>query len=83
MSAVNTTDARNNFVELINRANYSGERIRIERHGKPVAAIISCEDLACLEALEDARDSEELRRAMAESKGFVTINELLASRPIE
>lgn len=83
MSAVNATDARNNFVELINRASYSGERICVERHGKPVAAIISCEDLARLEALEDAHDSEELRRAMAESKGFVTVNELLASRPIE
>jgi prevent-host-death family protein len=77
MTVVNATAARKKFLELLNRAEYEKERIRIERHGKPIAAIISYEDLNRLEALEDA-----LRQAMATSEGFVTIEELLAARPV-
>jgi prevent-host-death family protein len=83
MVAVNATEARNKFLELLNRAGYGKERIRIERHGKPVAAIISCEDLNRLEAMEDALDSAALKQAMAASEGFVTIEEVLAARPID
>lgn len=83
MNSVNATEARNNFLELINRAGYGKERIQIERHGKPVAAIISCEDLARLEALEDAIESAALKKAMAESEGLIGIEELLSDRPLE
>jgi prevent-host-death family protein len=82
MVAVNATEARNKFLELLNRAGYGKERIRIERHGKPVAAIISYEDLNRLEAMEDALDSAALKQAMATSEGFVTIEEVLAERPV-
>jgi prevent-host-death family protein len=81
MVAVNATEARNKFLELLNRAGYGKERIRIERHGKPVAAIISYEDLNRLEAMEDALDSAALRQAMTTSEGFVTLEEVLAERP--
>ena len=83
MIAVNATEARNKFLELINRAGYGQERIKIERHGKPVAAIISCEDLARLEALEDAVESAALKKAMAESEGLISIEEMLRDRPLE
>ena len=83
MIAVNATEARNKFLELINRAGYGQERIRIKRHGKPVAAIISCEDLARLEALEDAIESAALKKAMAESEGLISIEELLSDQPLE
>ena len=77
MTAVNATEARKKFLELLNRAEYGKERIRIERHGEPVAAIISYEDLNRLEALEDALDSALLRQAMRTSEGFVSVSELL------
>jgi prevent-host-death family protein len=80
---VNATDARNRFLDLLNRAGYGKERIKIERHGKPVAVLISCEDFERLEALEDALDSTLLQQAMAESKGLVSIDTLLEVRPIE
>jgi prevent-host-death family protein len=83
MIAVTATEARNNLLELINRAGYGQERIQIERHGKPIAAIISCEDLARLEALEDAIESAALKTAMAESEGLIGIEELLKDKPIE
>lgn len=79
---VSATEARNRFLDLINRAGYGKERIRIERHGKPVAVLISYEDLERLEALEDALDSTLLRQAMEKSQGLVGINELLAARSI-
>ncbi len=79
---VNATEARNRFLDLINRAGYGQERIRIERHGKPVAVLISYEDLERLEALEDALDSALLRQAMEKSQGLVGINDLLAARSI-
>lgn len=83
MIAVNATEARNKFLELINRAGYGQERIQIQRHGKPVAAIISCKDLARLEALEDAIESAALKKAMAESEGLMSIEEMLSDRPLE
>jgi prevent-host-death family protein len=82
MSTISATDGRNEFFELVNRANYQNERIKIERHGKPVAAIVSYTDLLKLEALEDEIDIAMLKKAMAESTGFVSIDELLAIRPI-
>jgi prevent-host-death family protein len=79
MSTVNATDGRKNFFDLIDRAHHQ-ERIAIERNGKPIAAIVSYEDLAKLEALEDAVATAQLKQAMAQSTGFVTAVELLAMR---
>jgi prevent-host-death family protein len=75
MSIVSSTDGRNEFFELVNRAHYQNERIKIEHHGKPVAAIVSYTDLLKLEALEDKIDIAKLKKAMAESTGFVSIDE--------
>lgn len=43
-----------------------GERVVIKRGKKRVAAVISLEDLKLLEQLEDARDAELLKEALAE-----------------
>lgn len=83
MTPVTATEARKHLPQLLSRAGYGKERICIENHGKPVAVLISYEDLERFEALEDARDSEDLRRAMAESEGLISIDELLAARPID
>lgn len=80
MTTTNVSEARNNLPELINRVSYAHERILLERHGKPVAAIVSLEDLKRLEALDDAIDSAALRRAVEENDGFVTLESIIASR---
>lgn len=77
---VSATEARANFQELINRVEYKGDRIVIERHGKAVVAIVGLEDLKRLETLEDFIDSEQLRRAVAENDGFVTLESIINSR---
>ncbi len=83
MTNTTVSKARQDFPDLLNRASYGKERIVIEKHGKPIAVIISPEDLQRLEAFEDAVDSALLKRAMAQSTGFVTAEELLSMRPID
>lgn len=80
MTVVSATEARANFQELINRAEYAGERILIQRHGKAVVAIIGLADLKLFEAIEDAIDSAELRRAIEENDGFSKLEEIIAER---
>jgi len=41
-------------------------------------ALVSIEDLRWLEALEDARDSDLLRRAKAASSGTVPLDQVIA-----
>lgn len=72
---ISVAELRNKIADAINRAAYRGERIIIERRGKPTAAIVSMQDLETLEAMEEAEDLKAARRARRE-KGEVTLNEL-------
>ena len=42
-------DAKKNLSELMSRAAYNNERFLVRRRGKPMAALVSIEDLARLE----------------------------------
>lgn len=53
-STISTSKAREFLADLITEVAYKGERVILTRHGKPVAAIISAEDLERLEATEAA-----------------------------
>ncbi|GGZ55720.1 antitoxin [Streptomyces inusitatus] len=44
------TQARAELADLINRVVYGGERVVVTRHGKPLVALVSAEDLERLEA---------------------------------
>jgi prevent-host-death family protein len=46
---VPVTQARADLAELVSRVGYSGERILLTRHGKPLAALVPIEDLEALE----------------------------------
>ncbi len=43
------TDARNSFADIVGRVAYGSERVVIERRGRPVAALISADDLETLQ----------------------------------
>lgn len=60
---INTNEARKEFADNINRVAYGHERLTITRHGKPVAAIISVEDLEFLEELEHQLDKKAIQEA--------------------
>lgn len=61
-------EIRNNMADALNRVVYTGERVILERRGKPTAAIVSLDDLAMLEAIEDGEDVKGAKRAIAEMK---------------
>jgi prevent-host-death family protein len=71
MMRLNVVELRQSLAEILNRAEYQGERIVIHRRGKDAAAIISIEDLTLLERLvedaEDRLDVNAARDALAES----------------
>ncbi len=48
-SIKSVADAKKNLSELMSRAAYNNERFLIQRRGKPMAALVSVEDLARLE----------------------------------
>ena len=71
MMRLNVVELRQSLADILNRAEYQGERIVIHRRNKDTAAIISIEDLKLLERLiedaEDRLDVNAAREALAES----------------
>jgi prevent-host-death family protein len=75
----NVVDVRNTFSEYLNLASYQGQRIVIERRGKPVAALVPLEDLERIEALENEADVKAAKKARKE-KGGVTLDQYCKKR---
>jgi prevent-host-death family protein len=65
MIRLTSSKARHEFARVLRKVK-EGKRFLLERHDKGVAAIVSVEDLALLEAIENRHDLEEARRALAE-----------------
>ena len=55
------TQARAELADLINRVVYGGERVVVTRHGKPLVALVSADDLRRLEELEGPGEPGEER----------------------
>jgi len=60
------TSARSRLGELVNRARFGRERVILTEHGTPVAALISVDELAELQATADAVDIAAAARVKAE-----------------
>ena len=79
MTVLSIGEARNNLADAINRVSYGGERIIFARRGKPVAALISADDLNTLRHIEDTEDLRDAAKTMKEYEqakaGFVTLAE--------
>jgi prevent-host-death family protein len=67
VTKLDVTKARQAFAETVNQVAYKGERVLIQKHGKPVAALVPVADLELIEWLEDQIDVEEARRIMADA----------------
>jgi prevent-host-death family protein len=61
------TEARDHLADVVNRVTYGHTRVRLTKHGRCVAAVISAEELELLELLEDRADLEAAREALRES----------------
>ena len=66
MTRLAASTLRQQLADTLNRVAYKGERIVLERRGKDIAALVSLEDLALLEQLEDRIDLEAARAALKE-----------------
>ena len=66
MTTLTIADARSHLADAINKVVYAGERISFVRRGKPVAALVSVDDLATLQRIEDDEDMRDAVRAIKE-----------------
>jgi prevent-host-death family protein len=65
MTTVGAEQARRDLAELLRRAGRAKERIVISVRGEDLAALVSIQDLATLERLEDVLDALEAERVLA------------------
>lgn len=79
-TSITTAEAKDQFIELVNRAAHDKERIVLMRREKPVAAIISIEDFKLLESIQNKGDLEEAAEALKEARaqGSISLDELKA-----
>lgn len=67
---ISTTEARQNFSELVSRVAYGRERVILHRRENPLAALISVDELRLFEMLlkehEDRKDVESALAALAD-----------------
>jgi prevent-host-death family protein len=77
-TSVGTHEAKTHLSEYLNRVAYGGERIVVERHGKPVAALVSVEDLQKLENMNQPsgdsapeQEREARFRRIAQEAGLI------------
>ncbi|HEX3659345.1 MAG TPA: type II toxin-antitoxin system Phd/YefM family antitoxin [Pirellulales bacterium] len=75
---VSIAHVRNNLADALNRAAYAGERVILERRGKPVAAIVSMDDLELLEQWENEADLQAVRKARREKGKPVPLEKVKA-----
>jgi prevent-host-death family protein len=75
---ISITEIRDNLADALNRVAYGGERVILQRRGKGVAALVSLEELALLEELENKADVEAALKARAEGGKPISLEEYLA-----
>ena len=78
MDTLNTTEARENLADVLNRVAYAKSRVRITRRGRDIAAVVPIEDLELIERLENEIDIREAEKALkeAEEKGAIPWQEV-------
>jgi len=71
------TEARNRLSELVDEVERTHERIKITKHGRTVAVLLSPDDLAALEETLDVLGSPEAMRQLAESRAAIAEGDVL------
>ena len=77
--AYTLTSARSRLGELVNRARFGRERVILTEHGTPVAALISVDELAELQAAADAADIAAAARVTAAGHPGIPHEEVMAA----
>ncbi|MGW6548516.1 type II toxin-antitoxin system Phd/YefM family antitoxin [Streptomyces massasporeus] len=66
------TQARAELADLINRVVYAGERVVVTRHGKPLVALVSADDLRRLEETQELAEVAEVAEVAAAEEQVVS-----------
>ena len=72
MENVSVAEAKKHFSDLMAQVAYAGQRVVVERHGKPMMAWVSLDDLQKLE-MPDNGDEEYRRAANAALRKSVSV----------
>ena len=72
---LSVADAKKRLSELMSRVVYNNERFLIERRGKPMAALVSTEDLARLE--RDTKSPQGLLAAVGAWSEFEELDQMV------
>jgi prevent-host-death family protein len=77
-TSVNAATAKEELAELINRVMHHKERIILTRRDKEVAALISMEDFALLQDIQNKMDLTEATEALKETRnqGSTSLDDL-------
>ena len=82
MITVSVSEARETLSDLLGKVQHGREDVTIERHGKPVAVMISVEAMAYYELLEEAElaklGAAAYAEYLADPGGAMTLEEYLA-----
>lgn len=70
MKTVSLAEAKSKLSELVNKAEYQGERVLIEKRKSPAVVLLGYADYKRLEKLEDAYDSKLLEDVMKADKFY-------------
>ena len=68
LGKLTASEARQNFSDILSRAEYRGERVIVHRGKKAVAAVVPIEDVELLERLEDEIDVAAARKALKDPR---------------
>jgi prevent-host-death family protein len=68
LDKLTASEARQNFSDILSRAEYRGERVIVHRGKKAVAAVVPMEDVELLERLEDEIDVAAARKALKDPR---------------
>jgi antitoxin YefM len=71
------TEARDHLSELLDEVERTHQRVEITRHGRPVAVLVSPDDLAALEETLEVLSSADTMRQLAESREAVAAGDVL------
>jgi len=76
LNKISTTDAGKNLSDIVNRVAVASEPVILTDMGKPMAAIVSLEDLQFLQDLEDQADIADALEAIEEPGENMTAKQI-------
>lgn len=77
------SQARERFSEILNEVAHGNQRMVLQRHGKDVAAVISAEDLARFEELEDRADLLLMEQVIERGEAPITWDQAKAELDVK